>query len=78
MIPHDLVFQADLYAVAGAIVIRANGPIARNINAWPRERKFCEHHSPTHELHDDHGTGFWREDLGVFVVPADLLTKVTP
>lgn len=73
MIPHDLVFQADLYEVAGAIVIRANGPIIRDGNAWP-SRKFCEHHQPTHELLDDHGTGFWREDLGVFVVPADRLT----
>lgn len=75
MIPHDLVFQADIFEVAGAVVVRANGPIARNINAWPRSSNFCEHHLPTHELRDDHGRGFWRDDLGVFVVPADCFTS---
>ena len=73
MIPHDLVFQADLYEIAGAIVIRANGHIVRGGNAWPRSAPFCEHHQPTHEMHDDHGRGFWREDIGVFVMPADLV-----
>lgn len=73
MIPHDIVFQADLFEVGGAMVIRANGPIVHGGNAWPRSAKFCEHHLPTHELLDDHGTGFWREDLGVFVVTPDLL-----
>lgn len=76
MIPHDLVFQADLFAVAGAIVVRANGPLVRDQNCWSRSRKFCDDHKPTHELHDDSGSGFWREDLGVFVVPADRLTEV--
>jgi hypothetical protein len=68
MIPHNLVFQADIFEVAGAIV--------RDVNAWSRSAKFCEHHQPTHELRDDHGTGFWREDLGVFVIPADCLVAL--
>lgn len=76
MIPHDLVFAADLFQVGTAMVVRANGPIMRGDNAFPRAAKFCEHHAPTHELHDDQGSGFWREDLGVFVVPADRLIEV--
>jgi hypothetical protein len=78
MIPHDLVFQADLFEVAGAIVVRANGPIVRGGIAWPRSAPFWSHHQPTHDLRDDHGTGFWREDLGVFVVPKDLVTECSP
>lgn len=78
MVPHDIVFQADLYEVGGAMVVRANGPIVHGVNAWPRSAKFCEHHQPTHELLDDHGTGFWREDMGVFVVTPDLLRSVPP
>jgi hypothetical protein len=76
MVTHDLVFQADIFEVAGAVVVRANGPIVRDGNAWSRSAKFCEHHQPTHQLHDDHGTGFWRDDLGVFVVPADRFTAI--
>ncbi len=75
MISHDLVFAADLYEVSGAIVVRANGPLVRDGNCWPRTAKFCETHQPTHELRDDHG--FWREDLGIFVVPRELVTKCT-
>jgi hypothetical protein len=76
MIPHDIVFSADLFEVAGAVVVRANGPIVHGHNAWDRASKFCEHHQPTYELHDDHGTGFWRDDLGVFVVPANFVVKL--
>jgi len=74
MIPHDLVFQADLFEIAGAMVVRANGPLKRHGNAWPTSQIGMPR--PTHELHDDHGTGFWRDDLGVFVVPAGLLREV--
>jgi hypothetical protein len=76
MIPNDLVFHADLFEVGGAMVVRANGPIVRDENAWPRSAPFCANHLPTHELLDDHGTGFWREDLGVFVVSKDLLRSL--
>lgn len=75
MIPHDLVFSADLFEVSGAIVVRANGPLVRDHNCWPRAANFCEHHQPTHELHDDQGAGFWFEHLGVFVVPKELVTE---
>lgn len=73
MIPHDLVFQADLFAVEGAIIVRANGPLMPNVNCFPVTAKFCSHHLPTHELHDAKSACFWREDLGIFVVPARFL-----
>lgn len=75
MLCHDIVFQADLFKVAGAIVVRPNGPLVRDKNCFARDHGTQIFGMPTHELHDDHGTGFWREDLGVFVVPADLLTE---
>lgn len=75
MIPHDLVFSADLFEIAGAMVVRANGPLHVGVNCWKSSAPFCDRHQPTHELHDDHGTGFWRDDLGVFVVPSHLLTE---
>lgn len=77
MLSHDLVFQADLFEVGGAVVVRANGPLVRDVNCWSSTRKFCENHKPTHELLDDHGTGFWREDLGIFVITPDLLRKTS-
>lgn len=73
MISHDLVFAADLYDVAGAMVVRANGPVTRGKNAFPPSTFPGR---PTHELLDDHGSGFWREDLGVFVVDKDYLRKL--
>lgn len=73
MVPHGILFAADLFEVAGAMVVRANGPLRRDSNCWA----FIEGQSlPTHELHDDRGTGFWREDLGVFVVRKDLLKEI--
>lgn len=75
MIPHNLVFCADIYHVAAAIVVRANGPIERGHNAWDRSAPFCADHLPTHELRDDRGAGFWREDLGIFVVPPECFVE---
>lgn len=76
MIPHDLVFMADLFEIEGAMVVRANGPIERGGNACSSaEWGIRGWHRPSYELLDDHGRGFWRDDLGVFVVPADCLRK---
>ena len=69
MIPHDLVFAADLFEVAGAMVVRANNALVRDKNCFDYSEGVNIFGRPTHELLDDHGTGFWREDLGVFVVP---------
>lgn len=77
MISHDLVFMADLYDVAGAMVVRANGPVVRGKNALAPPLAATIMGSVTHELLDDHGAGFWREDLGVFVVNKIYLREVT-
>jgi hypothetical protein len=76
MLAHDLVFHADLYLVGGAMVVRANGPLKRDSNCWPSTAAFCQDHKPTYELHDRPSAGFWREDLGIFVVPADQLKEL--
>lgn len=73
-VPYGYVFAADLFEIAGAMVVRANGPIVVGGNAHPIDSKLCKAHQPTHDLHDDRGRGFWRTDLGIFVVPADCLT----
>ena len=65
---HDLIFPADLFEVAGAIVVRANGPIVRGKNALPAHDPRVRR-AATHVLHPGPEDGFWREDLGVFVVP---------
>lgn len=74
-LPTNLVFAADLFAVAGAIVVRANGPIRRGGNASPPPSgvaDFC-----THTLRsEEDGEEFWREDLGVFIVPARCVRGV--
>jgi len=68
---HNGMFAADGYRVAGAIVIRANGPVTmdnldRN-NAQARA---------THHLSDFPVAGFWRPDVGVFVVPENQLREL--
>jgi hypothetical protein len=58
---HNGCFAADIFEAAGANVVRANGPVSpANLN-----RKA----TPTHHIIDFPKSGFWRPDLGVFVVP---------
>lgn len=77
MMGHDLVFAADLFVVAGAIVVRANGPIRRDKNAMPLAQSGDVFGPLTHKLRNDVGCEeFWREDLGVFVVPKCCVTVV--
>lgn len=76
MLAHDVVFAADLFEVAGAIVVRANGPLIRGRNCWARSDAICDALLPTHELIDSPMTGFWREDLGIFVVLASQLLPI--
>lgn len=65
---HSGSFIADIWVVGNANVVRANGPVtAANIN---RKAK------PTHHLSDFPLPGFWRPDLGVFVVPEKQVTKL--
>jgi hypothetical protein len=56
--------MADIYAVGSANVVRAAGPVTmENL-----ERRDVEAVA-THHLTDFPTAGFWRLDLGVFVVP---------
>lgn len=58
---HDATFIADVITVADAVVIRANGPVEKNLQ---RPAK-----NPTHHLVDFPAAGYWNPQLGVFVVP---------
>lgn len=66
VLAYDLIFSADLFEVAGAIVVRGSGPLTAI--GWRPAEAFRE---VTHELHDRPNAGFWRDDLGIFVVPKD-------
>jgi hypothetical protein len=74
MVAHDLVFQADLFEIAGAMVVRANGRLVPGQNCeYSGDWKWT---APTHILSDRPIAGFWRDDLGIFVVPKNQLTRV--
>lgn len=63
-------FTADIYKVGTANVVRANGPVTpENI---VRNDMGCI----THELRDFPVAGFWRPDLGVFVVPESQVIRI--
>lgn len=59
---HDATFIADVITVENAVVIRANGPIEKNLT---RPAK-----NPTHHVVDFPKAGYWNPNLGVLVVPA--------
>jgi hypothetical protein len=65
---HRGFFLADIMQVGSAFVVRANGPVtpANIIREGVDE-------ASTHIVSDMWG-GFWRPDLGVFVVPSKGLT----
>jgi len=68
---HDGWFLADIYVVGNANVVRANGKVTGgNINR-PAE-------GATHALTDYPSAGFWRPDLGVFVVPGKQVRAIKP
>lgn len=60
---HDGTFAADLYEIEGAVVVRASAPVTPGDLDRPAR-------DATHHLSDFPAAGFWRPDLGVFVVPA--------
>jgi hypothetical protein len=69
---HQGYFLADIMQVANAWVVRANGPVSPdNIIRQDVDEE------ATHWVMDTYG-GFWRPDLGVFVVPNNglKLTRV--
>jgi hypothetical protein len=63
-------FIADLYAVGGAVVIRANGHI------MPEALIRGRNEEATHHVTDFPDIGFWRPDLGVLVVPAQQVKRL--
>lgn len=62
-------FIADIYKVGTANVVRANGPV------MPDNIERDELDAITHELKDFPEAGFWRPDLGLFVVPQSQVRK---
>lgn len=68
---HDGYFIADIVEVTGACVVRANGPVT------PRNLVRNDALGPaTHMLIDFPNAGFWRPDLGVFVVPKEQVRLI--
>lgn len=66
---HDGYFIADILLVAGANVVRADGPVEVGNLERPAD-------GATHTILDFPVSGFWRPDLGVFVVPKDQVTEI--
>jgi hypothetical protein len=64
---HDAYFVADIYKVGNTNVVRAGGPINETILV--RDKHAMRRLPATHQLSDFPRAGFWRPDLGVFVVP---------
>lgn len=60
---HSGWFIADIIKVGNANVVRANGPVTPDSIVRDSLR------TVTHHLVDFPHAGFWRPDLGVFVVP---------
>lgn len=66
---HDGWFVADIFRVGSCNVVRASGPV--RTDKLNRPAKVCTHH-----LVDYPEAGFWRPDLGVFVVPEKQVTEL--
>lgn len=67
---HQGYFLADVYEVAGACVVVANGAVTpANINRNRMDKV-------THHLVDFPTAGYWRPGKGIFVVPSDQVRLV--
>lgn len=67
---HNGYFIADLFEIEGATVVRANVPVTGDNLLRPAE-------GVTHHVSDHPDPGFWRPDLGVFVVPKAQVKEVS-
>lgn len=66
---YGVVVAADIFSVAGAVVVRTNGNID-GLGRSPDETYF------THTIYSEPlNKEFWRPDLGVFVVPEHCLME---
>jgi hypothetical protein len=70
---HNGTFVADIIEIEGAVVVRPNGPVKLD----RLKRDMASVRAATHHLTDSPTAGFWRPDLGVFVVPAAQVKKFT-
>ena len=70
---HKGVFVADIIAIEGAAVVRPSGPVTPET----LDRSSTSYAKATHHVVDYPSGGFWRPDLGVFVVPANQVTVLT-
>ncbi len=66
---HNGWFIADIYRVADANVIVANGPVRPENIERPGDEA-------THHLIDFPVAGYWKPDRGVFVVPGDQVVEL--
>jgi hypothetical protein len=74
---HQATFVADIFEIDGVNVVRAScgiGNSDRFMNQLSRDAS--AYYSATHQLTDFPRSGFWRPDLGVFVVPGSQVTEV--
>jgi len=69
---HIGTFIADIHKIGTVNVVRPNKPVTiKNL-----DRDSVRYAAATHQLKDFPVAGFWRPDLGVFVVPAKQVTKL--
>jgi len=66
---HNGWFIADIFKVANTNVVRANSSITPDGLIRPANKV-------THRLSDFPIAGFWRPDLGIFVVPEEQVTEL--
>ncbi len=67
---HEGWFRADIFVVGNVNVIRANGPVTGN-NIIRKNMDYI-----THTMTDFPKAGFWRPDLGVFVLPKAQVKEI--
>lgn len=66
---HDGAFIADIWRIGNVNVVRANEPVTYKMLDKPAK-------GATHHLSDFPQPGFWRADLGVFVVLEEQVTEI--
>jgi len=66
---HDGTFVADIFKIGNVNVIKANGLVTPGNIRRPAQKA-------THHLVDFPSAGFWRPDIGIFVVPQAQLEEL--
>jgi hypothetical protein len=68
---HDAVFTADLLFIDTVVVIRHDGPLLLDTIQRPAT-------DAAYHMSDFPNPGFWRPDIGVFVIPVNQLRSLLP